>query len=112
MRISVGTALSWGLISEVLPQEGLLERAKEIAKTISSRAPIAVETAKPNMRTAYSMPQEKAIEYERGLQTICFATEDAMPSRRSGSRFSTDAHNYSASEASANINPSHTLDVE
>jgi len=79
--ISAETALSWGLVSEVLPQEELLERAKEIAETISSRAPIAAETAKLNMRAAYSMPQEKAIEYERDLQTICFATEDAMEGR-------------------------------
>jgi enoyl-CoA hydratase len=79
--IGAETALSWGLVSEVLPQEGLLKRAREIAKTISSRAPIAAETAKLNMRAAYSMPQEKAIEYERDLQTICFATEDAMEGR-------------------------------
>jgi len=27
------------------------------------------------------MPQEKAIEYERDLQTICFATDDAAEGR-------------------------------
>jgi enoyl-CoA hydratase len=27
------------------------------------------------------MPLEKAIEYERDLQTICFATEDAAEGR-------------------------------
>ncbi len=81
MLIGAKTALPWGLVSEVLPQEGLLEGAKEIAKTTSSRAPIAAETAKLNMRAAYSMPQEKAIEYGRDLQTICFAIEDAMEER-------------------------------
>jgi enoyl-CoA hydratase/carnithine racemase len=28
------------------------------------------------------MPQEQAIAYERDLQTICFATEDAAEGRR------------------------------
>jgi enoyl-CoA hydratase len=27
------------------------------------------------------MPYEKAVEYERDLQTICFATEDAREGR-------------------------------
>ncbi|MDR3490153.1 MAG: enoyl-CoA hydratase/isomerase family protein [Bradyrhizobium sp.] len=74
-------ALAWGLVSEVVPREGLLARAREIADTIASRAPIAAETAKLNLKAAYTMPAEMAIEYERDLQTICFATEDAREGR-------------------------------
>jgi enoyl-CoA hydratase/carnithine racemase len=74
-------ALAWGLISEIVPQAELLDRARAIATTIASRAPIAAETAKLNLRAAFSMPLEKAIEYERDLQTICFATEDAAEGR-------------------------------
>jgi enoyl-CoA hydratase/carnithine racemase len=74
-------ALAWGLVSEVVVQADLLTRARAIAMTIASRAPIAAETAKLNLRAAYSMPLEKAIEYERDLQTICFATEDAAEGR-------------------------------
>jgi enoyl-CoA hydratase/carnithine racemase len=79
--ISAEKALAWGLISELVPQAELLDRARAIAKTIASRAPIAAETAKLNLRAAFSMPLEKAIEYERDLQTICFATEDAAEGR-------------------------------
>lgn len=79
--IDAKTALDWGLVSEVLPAEQLLERARAIAAIIASRAPIAAETAKLNLRAAVSMPQEKAIEYERDLQTICFATQDAAEGR-------------------------------
>lgn len=79
--ISAEKALAWGLVSEVVSQADLDERARAIALTISSRAPIAAETAKLNLRAAYSMPQEKAIEYERDLQTICFATRDAQEGR-------------------------------
>jgi enoyl-CoA hydratase/carnithine racemase len=80
--IDADQALRWHLISEVTPPDDLVARAREIASTIASRAPIAAETAKINLRAAYSMPEDKALEYERDLQTICFATEDAAEGRR------------------------------
>jgi enoyl-CoA hydratase len=33
------------------------------------------------LRAAYAMPLDTAIQYERDLQTICFATEDAHEGR-------------------------------
>ncbi|HEY0622928.1 enoyl-CoA hydratase/isomerase family protein [Sphingomonas sp.] len=79
--IDAEKALAWGLVSEVVAPEALLARAQAIAVTIASRAPIAAETAKLNLRAAHTMPWEKAIEYERDLQAICFATEDAKEGR-------------------------------
>lgn len=79
--ISAQQALQWGLVSELHPLADLHARAQQIATTIASRPPIAVETAKANMRAAYTMPLEAAIQYERDLQTICFATEDAAEGR-------------------------------
>jgi enoyl-CoA hydratase len=79
--ISAGQAHAWGLISEITAPGRLLDRARELAGTIASRAPIAAETAKLNLRAAFTMPLEKAIEYERDLQTICFATADAAEGR-------------------------------
>ena len=79
--IDAARALAWGLVSEVTDPPALLARAKAIAAVIASRAPIAAETAKLNLRAAFTMPLEKAIEYERDLQTICFATEDAREGR-------------------------------
>ncbi len=75
-------ALSWNLVSEVVAQDELAARARAIASVIASRAPIAAETAKLNLKAAFSMPLEKSIEYERDLQTICFATEDAQEGRQ------------------------------
>ncbi len=79
--IPAAKALAWGLVSEIVAGDRLLARAREIAATIARRAPIAAETAKLNLKAAHSMPAEKAIEYERDLQTICFATEDAREGR-------------------------------
>ncbi len=74
-------AREWGLVSEVTAPEDLLARAVALAEIIASRAPIAAETAKLNLKAAHAMPYEKAVEYERDLQTICFATQDAAEGR-------------------------------
>jgi enoyl-CoA hydratase len=79
--IDAEQALAWGLVSEVVEPAALLPRARALARTIAMRAPIAAETGKLNLRAAHTMPYEKAIEYERDLQAICFATEDAREGR-------------------------------
>lgn len=79
--IDAETARGWGLVTEVVEPGELVARARQIAHIIASRAPIAAETAKLNLKAAHAMPYEKAVEYERDLQTICFATEDAQEGR-------------------------------
>lgn len=80
--IGADRALGWGLVSELTAFGELQSRSRQIAETVASRAPIAAETAKLNLHAAYSMPLEQAIVYERDLQTICFATEDAAEGRK------------------------------
>jgi len=80
--ITATQAQAWGLVSELTAPEDLLARAVAIATVIASRPPIAAETAKTNLRAAFNLPQDQAIAYERDLQTICFATEDAHEGRR------------------------------
>lgn len=79
--IDAEKAERWGLVSEVTAPDLLMERARAIAEAIAARAPIAAETAKINLKAAYAMSREQAIEYERDLQTICFATADAAEGR-------------------------------
>ena len=79
--IDAATAERWGLVSRVMPRADLLAEAKKIATAIASRAPIAAETAKLNLRAAWDRSVEDAITYERDLQAICFATEDAAEGR-------------------------------
>ena len=79
--VDAGTALRWGLVTEVVAPGDLHPRALDLARTIASRAPIAAETAKLNLRAAFEMPLGRAIDYERHLQTICFATQDAAEGR-------------------------------
>lgn len=79
--IDATTAERWGLVSKVVPRASLLDEAKRLAKTIASRAPIAAETAKLNLKAAWGLSVEDAITYERDLQAICFATDDAKEGR-------------------------------
>lgn len=79
--IDADTALRWGLVSELVEPERLVDRAIELGEVIASRPPIAAETAKANLRAAYNMPQDAAIRYERDLQTVTFATADADEGR-------------------------------
>jgi enoyl-CoA hydratase/carnithine racemase len=80
--VSATQAHLWGLVSELHEREDLLPAAKRMAETIASRAPIAAQTGKANLRAAFNMPHDEAIRYERDLQTIAFATEDAAEGRR------------------------------
>jgi enoyl-CoA hydratase len=79
--VTAAQAFAWGLVSEVVPQPELPGRARALAGTIALRAPIAAETAKLNVRAAFTMPLEQAIAYERDLQAICFGSQDAAEGR-------------------------------
>ncbi|HUY47500.1 MAG TPA: enoyl-CoA hydratase/isomerase family protein [Streptosporangiaceae bacterium] len=79
--VDAATALRWGMVTEVVPAAGLTDRALQLAATIASRAPIAAQAAKHNLRAAFEMPLGRAIDYERQLQTICFGTADAAEGR-------------------------------
>ena len=79
--VDAATALSWGLVSQLHEPGDLLPAAHDLASRIAQRPPVAAQTAKLNLRAAYAMPLENAIQYERDLQTICFATEDAAEGR-------------------------------
>ena len=79
--IDAATAERWGLVSRVVPPAALMTEAMKIAQAIAARAPIAAETAKLNLRAAWELSIANAISYERDLQAICFATEDAKEGR-------------------------------
>ncbi|WP_223189983.1 enoyl-CoA hydratase/isomerase family protein [Nonomuraea terrae] len=79
--IDAARAAAWGLVTDVHPREELIPAARRLAETIAARPPIAAQTAKANLRAAYSMPLDQAIRYERDLQTVCFATADAAEGR-------------------------------
>lgn len=69
-------ALAAGLVAEVRPREAAIGRAVELARTIAAKPPLAVRMAKEAVLKSYEMPLEAALDFERRLFTILFATED------------------------------------
>ena len=75
--ISASQALQIGLVTEVLPQDRLLARAKELAQTLGSRAPIAFAAARDAILKSTETDILDGIDFEKKLYAICMATEDS-----------------------------------
>lgn len=79
--VDADMARDWGLLSEVTAPEDLMDRARQIATAVAGNAPLATQVAKINIQAALNMPADQAMRYERDLQTINFATDDAAEGR-------------------------------
>lgn len=65
-----------GLVEVVVTPEELMPKAEEIAKTLSSKAPIALSLSKEAIMKGYDLPMNEASNLEVELFGSCFATED------------------------------------
>lgn len=65
-----------GLVNRVVPQEELLQAAKEMAGKIAGKGPLAVQFCKEAVNNGLEMDSDKASAYEADLFALCFATED------------------------------------
>jgi enoyl-CoA hydratase/carnithine racemase len=80
--IDAAEALRCGLVSRLCEPAEVRAVATEIARRIAERPTIAAQAAKANLLASRSMGLEAAIQYEREMQAICLATEDAAEGRR------------------------------
>jgi len=69
-------ALRIGLVSAVVPADGLLAEAGAIAGRIAERGPIATAYAKEAVARGADMPLEQALRFETDLTVILQTTED------------------------------------
>lgn len=74
--IGAQEALEWGLINKVVPVEYYLEEAKNIAREIAGKPPIAVRLAKESILKAFDTTIEGGLEFERKNFYLLFASED------------------------------------
>lgn len=82
-RIDAAEAYRVGLIQEIFEEKNVLvERALQMAATIASRGPIAVQSAKNLIRIAQSTSYEVGMAYENDMFSYCMLTEDAAEGRR------------------------------
>lgn len=65
--VSAETALSWGLINEIVPDEEVVNKAVEYAEKIALGAPLAIQYSK---RTAYETADSNSIYPNKGWETL------------------------------------------
>ncbi|MBI4297715.1 MAG: enoyl-CoA hydratase/isomerase family protein [Chloroflexi bacterium] len=65
-----------GLVSRVLPQDKLIEAARELAKKLAAKPPIALKAAKEAVLASTNLPLAQGMELEKKLFTILCGTAD------------------------------------
>ncbi len=70
------TALSYGLIDEVLPDGALMDRAREFAALLASKAPLAIGTAKLVINLCVNADTELGRNLERLGQSVLKLSDD------------------------------------
>jgi enoyl-CoA hydratase len=71
-----------GLIQAALPREEVLGAAMAIARDISSRSPLAIQTAKHGFNVVQEMPDRDAYRYEQGLTIALSRSRYAREAQR------------------------------
>lgn len=66
-----------GLVQEIVPDDQLDARARELAEKIAQNAPVAVQLTKHLVRMAESTSLEVGLAYENDLFAYCFTTADS-----------------------------------
>lgn len=74
--ITAEEALRYGLVNKVVPIEHYLQEAKDLAKEIASKPPIAVRLAKEAVLKSFDTTIEGGLEFERKNFYLLFASED------------------------------------
>lgn len=74
--ISAAEAERIGLVEQVFEPEDLREATLEMARTIASRSPIALQAAKESILAARRMPMDEGLKFERAWFGLLFSTED------------------------------------
>jgi enoyl-CoA hydratase/carnithine racemase len=77
-RIDVKDARAMGLVNVVAGKRTWLEQAMDLAREVSSRAPIATRLAKQAVLTADQASLDEGLETERSLFEQAMATEDRI----------------------------------
>jgi enoyl-CoA hydratase len=69
-------AYQMGLANRVVPDELYLEKALELASTLASKAPLALQLAKESVLKAEEMTQDQALDVERKIFYLLFSSAD------------------------------------
>ncbi len=76
--IEAAEALRIGLVDEVVPAAGLRKRTMELAESIASKSPVALQLIKEAIRASVRAPLDEGLRHEQGLFALAFATKDKV----------------------------------
>ncbi|HKK07937.1 MAG TPA: enoyl-CoA hydratase-related protein [Gemmatimonadota bacterium] len=65
-----------GLVDQVVPDDELSGTTMELARTIASKSPIALQAAKESVLAARRTPLDEGLRFERGWFALLFSTKD------------------------------------
>jgi enoyl-CoA hydratase/carnithine racemase len=80
--IDAEEALRLGIVSRVVTRDALLPTAQELARTIASRAPIAVRFVKEAVNKGMDLSLPQALQLESDLAILLQTTEDYLEGAR------------------------------
>ena len=75
--IDAATALRWGLVSRVVPDDHLLPTAMAMARRIAGYGPVAVRALREVVRAQEDLPLAQALRFSSSLRWIVGQTADA-----------------------------------
>ena len=75
-QVKADEAKAIGLVNKVVPAESLMEEAKAMMAQIVVMAPIAIRYSKVAINRGMNMDLNNALELEKDVSALCFATED------------------------------------
>lgn len=75
-RVSAETALSWGLVNDVVPDEQLMDVVAAWSRSLAAGPALAIGLTKRAMHKAIGMSLPEALLYESQLQDIAGRTQD------------------------------------
>lgn len=81
-RLSAQRAYDLGLVSEVVPHERLLERAREVAALVNRNAPLAVRGTRLAIRKGLDLPLQEAEILAEAFRERVVRTDDAKEGPR------------------------------
>ena len=78
MRIDAREALRIGLVERVVPAPGVLPAARELARALAEKAPLALFYAKEAVVKGLELPLADGLRLENDLATLLRTTEDRV----------------------------------
>jgi enoyl-CoA hydratase len=82
MRIDAAEALRIGLVERVVPAAEVMNAARELARELASRAPLAIRYAKEAVVKGLGMSLDDGLRLEGDLSTLLRTTEDRLEGAR------------------------------